>query len=200
MESRRLLAAILCGCVSVSLLFAQQTAKPKKVLTPEQKVHQQQWNDYLAKHIEQQEQAKQILDTETAREKAGDCPDAHSRRDFEDCYGKLVSVTDEALKGYQELIRKLLAPGPEMPGQADADAKQPVVGVAGRVLSSGQMTTEFETVEQSWQHYRETACTAALHQFGGGSGGPSFELECQLRLARDHFANLSMIYEGALRR
>jgi uncharacterized protein YecT (DUF1311 family) len=194
METRRSLVAILCGCLSVSLLFAQQAAKPQKVLTPEQKVFQQQWKEYMAKRSDLQAQAKQILDAVTAREKAGDCPAAHSTYDFNVCFEKLVDATDASLKGYEEVIRKLLAPGPEMPGQADADAKQPAVGVAGPVLSSGQLATEFEQVEKSWQQYRETACTAAFHQFEGGSGGPSFELECELKLARDHIRELNMIY------
>jgi uncharacterized protein YecT (DUF1311 family) len=54
-------------------------------------------------------------------------------------------------------------------------------------------------VEQSWWQYREVACAAAFHQFDGGTGGPSFQLECKLKLARDHMRELSLIYGGELR-
>jgi len=38
------------------------------------------------------------------------------------------------------------------------------------------------------------ACSATHHQFDGGSGGPSFEMQCRLMLARDHMRELKMIY------
>jgi hypothetical protein len=57
-----------------------------------------------------------------------------------------------------------------------------------------QDRADFEHVEQSWRQYTKLACTAAYHQFDGGSGGPSFEMQCELKLTRDHLQELAMIY------
>jgi uncharacterized protein YecT (DUF1311 family) len=169
----------------------QQTpARPKKILTPEQKVYQQQRKEYMAKRQSLQAQAKEVFDAETAREKAGDCPDAKTTYDFNICYGKQTATTDQNLKSYEGIIRELLAPGPRMPDQADSN----MPGIAGPVLTPQQFLEEFDRVEQSWRQYRETACKAAFHQFDGGTGGPSFEMECELSLTRGHMRELEMIY------
>jgi uncharacterized protein YecT (DUF1311 family) len=78
-----------------------------------------------------------------------------------------------------------------MPG---VETNLPAHGMAGPSLSGEQLATEFERVEQSWRQYREVACAAAQHQWEGGTGGPSFEMECELKLARDHLRELHMIY------
>ena len=64
----------------------------------------------------------------------------------------------------------------------------------GVTLLPKQHVAEFRKAEQSWRQYRDTACTAAFHQFDGGTGGPSFELECELKLDRSHMHELDMIY------
>jgi uncharacterized protein YecT (DUF1311 family) len=70
----------------------------------------------------------------------------------------------------------------------------------GPALTPKELSDEFERVEKAWQEYRETACTAAFHQFSGGTGGPSFEGQCELKLTRDHMRELDMIYGGAVHR
>jgi uncharacterized protein YecT (DUF1311 family) len=192
MRFGRLLTVIFCGSfVLLPLAFGQQsTVTPKKVFTPEQKAYQQQWKEYMAKRQSLAAQAKQIFDTEMAREKARGCSDANSTYDINICYEKLTAITDQNLKSYEELIRELLAPGPRMPGETDTDTP----GIAGISLTPGHQLAEFERVEKSWQQYRETACTAAFHQFDGGTSGPSFEMECELTLTRDHIRELRMIY------
>jgi hypothetical protein len=77
------------------------------------------------------------------------------------------------------------------PGAPDLPA---ATGIAGPTLSPKQHVAEFRKVEQSWRHYQKAACTAAFHQFDGGTGGPSFELECELKLDRSHMHELDMIY------
>jgi uncharacterized protein YecT (DUF1311 family) len=188
----------LFGILILSLFsFGQQgapqpaPATPRKVLTPEQKAHPQQAMESMEKHQHQQAQAKQIFDAEMAREKAVDCPDANTAYDFNICYGKQGTTTEQNLSSFEGIIRELLAPAPEMPA---AETGEPVTGVAGPILVPHQLAAEFDHVEQSWRQYRDTACTAAFHQFGGGTGGPSFELQCELKLARDHMRELDMIY------
>jgi len=201
MGHKRLLAMTLCGgFVLLPLLFGQQgsdqqtPAKPKKVLTPEQKVYRQQWKEYMAKRQGLQAQAKAVFDAEMAREKAGDCPEAKTTYDFNICYGEQTAITEENLKSYEGIIRELMAPQPRMPGESATEMHGP----AGRSLAPEEQTEEFERVEQDWRQYRETACTAAFHQFDGGTGGPSFQMECQLKLTRSHMRELDMIYGSDL--
>jgi uncharacterized protein YecT (DUF1311 family) len=188
----RVWAATLCATFVLAPLFLGQPgpASPKKSLTPEQEAYRQ----YEAKHRALQAQAKQVFDMETAHEKAGDCPDAKTDYDFNICFGKQLTITEQNLKSYEGFIRELMAPPPQMPGQPAVETNPPANGIAGPVLSPPEFEHEFERVEQSWEQYREVACAAAFHQFEGGTGGPSFQLECKLKLARDHMRELSMIY------
>jgi uncharacterized protein YecT (DUF1311 family) len=174
----------------------QDTAKPKKVLTPEQIAYQREWKVYMVKRQSLQAGAKQIFDSEMAREKAGDCPGANSTYDFNVCYGKESATTEQNLQSYEGIIEGLLGPQPQMPGQIDTN----MPGPAGPSFTPKQHSDEFDHVEQSWREYRKAACTAAFHQFDGGTGGPSFEGECELKLTRDHMRELDMIYGGDLHR
>src|SRR5208282_1183415 len=185
-------AVTLCASFVLPPLFLGQQgpAIPKKDPTPEQEAYRQ----YEANHRGLQAQAKQVFDTEMAREKAGDCPDAKTDYDFNVCFGKQLTITDQNLKTYEGFIRELMAPPPRAPGQPAVETNPPASGIAGPVLSPAEFEREFERVEQSWWQYRENACAAAFHQFEGGTGGPSFELECKLKLTRDHMRELSMIY------
>ncbi len=195
MSSVRWLAMTFCGFILLPVLFSQQPpTKPKKVLTPEQKIYQQQLNQWFVKHHSLQGKAKQVFDAEMAREKAGDCPDAYSTYAINVCLGKQTSITENNLKRYEELIRELMAPEPQIPGQPATN----LPGPTGPVLTSEQLELEFDHVEQSWRQYRDRACTAAFHQFDGGTAGPPFEGECEQKLTRDHMRELAMIYEGPL--
>jgi uncharacterized protein YecT (DUF1311 family) len=141
-----------------------------------------------------QAEGKQILATETAREAAGDCKAAQSTADFNDCFGKELAVTTQNLHRFQAVIRTLLAQdkpvGPK--------PKHDTTGIAGPVLTSRHILAEFNRVEIVWQQYNTTACSDAFHQFGGGTGGPSFELQCELKLTRDHMRELDLIYGNDL--
>jgi len=179
-------AAFLGSLLLHLLVFGQQTAaKPKKDLTPEQK-------EYWAKRQSLQAQGKQIFNAEMDSEKAGDCPDAQTTYDFNTCFVKEAAISEQNLKNFEEVIRELQAPSPRMPGDTTNDTDSP--GIAGVALTPQHLSAEFEGVEQSWQTYRERACTAAFRQFSGGTGGASFELQCELKLILDHIRELKMIY------
>ena len=182
------------------LTRAQQTADqqilsaPKKVLTPQQKVYQQQSRDWMERHRTLQVQAKEKFDAEMTAEKAGDCPDANTTYDFNTCFGNVLTAADRHLKSFEQIIRDLQAPSPHMAGTSEAPAN----GIAGPMLTPEQLTAEFYSVEQVWRQYRAAACAAAFHQFSGGTGGPSFEAQCELKLTRAHMRELDMIYGGDL--
>jgi uncharacterized protein YecT (DUF1311 family) len=181
-------AVSLCASFVLAAIFPGQQgpASPKSGSTPEREAKRSS-----------QAQAKQVFDAEMAREKAGDCPDAKSDYDFNVCYGKALTITNQNLKSFEGFIRQLVAPPPQMGGRPAIETNQRAIGIGRPVLAS-QEFDEFERVEQSWGQYREVACAAAFHQFEGGTGGPSFELECELKLARDHMRELNMIYGEAL--
>ncbi len=177
--------AIPLAVLGITLCAQNQQNPPAhhKVLTPQQHAYQQQLKVFLARQQRLRAQAKTIFDVEMAREKADLCANAGSTHDSNVCYEKQIEITDGNLKSFEAVMRDLSAPEPQMPGEpADPNA------------TAAHVQAEFDNVEQLWRHYRETACAAAFHQFGWGSGGPSFEMECQLRLARDHMRELRMIY------
>jgi len=196
---------ILCGSLVLPpLSFSQQSqpqpvpATPKKILTPEQKALQQRARQSMEKRQRLQAQAKQIFDAEMAREKAGDCPNAQTTADFNICFGDQGNITEQNLNSFEGIIRELNAPEPPLPSQSAAEPSQPVMGIAGPSLTPEQFLAEFNHVEEVWRRYRETACTAAFHQFNGGTGGPSFQMTCELKLSRDHMRELDMIYGSDL--
>jgi len=173
-------------------IHAQQNPPPhQKVLTGEQKAYQQQYQSWFAHHQQLQVQVKGIFDTQIAQEKAGDCAEASSNSEFMACFGKLADTAEETLKGYEATIHELLTPAPQMPGA-------PPAGPAGSALASTQHLAEFDSVENTWRQYREIACTAAFHQFDGGTGGPTLQAECELHLTRNHMRELDVIYGNVL--
>lgn len=170
-------------------VFAQQTSKPpKRVFTPEEIAHQQQYKLWETNYRSLQAQGKQVYDTEVAREQAKDCPNANSDSDFDVCIGQLITITDGALSSYEQVIRGLQAPQPKMPGEAAPPANTSLGATPAQSLA------QFNEVEQSWEQYRKVACKAAYDQFYGGSGAGGFGAQCRLQLTRDHIRELHMIY------
>jgi uncharacterized protein YecT (DUF1311 family) len=166
---------------------SQRAAPPRETLTHEQQEYQRDWREYMAKRPSLQAHANQIFDTEMAREKAGDCPNAVITYDINVCLGKQVGITEQNLKQYEAIIRELIASAPEEPGG-------PGGGPAGPALTSAQSAAEFDNVEQAWYKYRNVACKAARDQMGGGSAAPSSEMHCDIDLDRSHMRELDSIY------
>jgi uncharacterized protein YecT (DUF1311 family) len=184
-------AALLVAILTLPLaVLAQQPLAPSgKVLSPEQKAYQGKLQLWFVHHQAQQAQAKQVYKAEMARENTGDCPNAATTYDFNVCYSRQLKITDANLNAYETDIRALLAPRPSIPGQM-----MNPTGPSGPVPTTQQNIAEFDRVEQLWQQYRDAACTAALHQFEGGTGGPAFQMECEIRLGRNHMRELNTIY------
>jgi len=197
------LSAAICGVVILLLSgdypwLIRHGATQQKTPTPEQQERQQKWRDYMAKRHELQAHAKQVFDTEMAREKAGACTNATSTYDINGCFGKELETTDTNLKSYEGIIRDLII---SVPGalEGPAAAAAPAAGAAGSSQAPAQSAAEFDHVNQAWEQYRDTACATAFHYFDGGTGGPSFEMQCRLTLDRNHMRELSLIYGGDLR-
>lgn len=159
---------------------------------------QQQWADYLARRQTLQAQAKQILGAETARESAPNCPSATTTYDLNLCYQRQTQITAASLSSLDTIIRELLAPPPRSPVSGQISPAVAGPGPAVPALAPQQLIAEFSHVEQTWDQYRDAACTAAGHQFHGGTGGSGIQGECELRLTRDHIRELNLIYGAVL--
>lgn len=180
---------------SISLAFSSPivSQRPPKILTPQQITLQQQARDTTAKRLALQAEGQQVFNAEMAREAAGDCKAADSTYEFNLCYSQQESITSQNLSRFERVIRDLI-----LNGQQDAPAYDST-GIAGPSLTPQHLLDELHRVETLWQQYSSTACTAAFHQFDGGTGGPSFEGQCNLALTRSHMRELNLIYGGYLR-
>lgn len=190
----RLFVLILCSVPVLSALSIgqQAPAHPKKILTPEQRAYQEQTGKVQEERATLRTQAKAAFGAEMAREKAGDCKGASTTYDFNVCYGKEIKISDQNLKIYEEAVRAILGlQYPKYPRQLTS-------GSAGAILTPEQNVAEFDHTEQLWHSYLDSACTAAFHQFDGGTGSPSFDMETHLRLIRSHMRELDIIYGEVL--
>jgi uncharacterized protein YecT (DUF1311 family) len=187
-------AALTISLAISTAAFGQNDARPHKVLTPEQRTYQQSYRAWSENHRSLQAKAKQIYDTEMAREKAGDCPAAQSTREFEECYSKVFDTVSASLKDFESTLRALMLPPPQFPGTTATSEPGP----AGPTLTSDQLSAESDQVEHLWHQYADAACTAAFHQFDGGTGGRPFEAECEIKLTRNHLREIDLIYGNDL--
>jgi hypothetical protein len=96
---------ILCGQIFfLPFSFAQQGADPassgmrSKVLTPEQQAYQQRWTAYEDERIRLQAQAKVVFETETTREKAGDCTNAETTYGFNIRTSRATRISFESFR------------------------------------------------------------------------------------------------------
>lgn len=187
---------VLCYALSLTpITFCRQTTStPTKVLTPEQRELQQQVRELDARRNTLRAQAKEAFDAEMARQKAGDCPNANTTSEFNTCFGKAVDITDQNLQTFERAIRDLL--GLKYPSPTD---QPPMPGPAGPALTTEQSVEEFDHMEQLWHSYLDAASTTAFHQFDGGTGGPSFEMETHLAIVRSHMTELNNLYGMLLR-
>lgn len=171
---------------------AQQSAATPKVWTPEQRAVQKQYAAYEKQRLQLRALAEDAFHAEMAREKAGDCPGAQSTADFNTCFGLAVDAADQHLSTYEKALATLLAL--EEPGVGP----QTSPNVGGMFQTPAQDAAEFRQMEGTWRSFLELASAAAFHQFDGGTGGPSAELETHLGLVRDHLRQLNRIYAMTL--
>lgn len=171
-------AAIVWWCSAFILLAGQNV--PNQPLKPE------------AGRGALRAKAQQVYETEMARAKAGDCRKAGTTYDFNVCFGTAVDRAEQSLNIFESAIRDLLK-------LQDAGPVSSASGPAGPVLTPKQDVEEFDHLEQLWHSYLDAAGKAAFHQFDGGTGGPSFELQTRLQLIRNHLTELDNLYGMLLR-
>ncbi len=180
-------ALVLMSSLLAPFGFAQARNEASKDMTPQQ----QQYREVEARRQQLRSQAKQAFDAEMAREQEK-CPDARNTQEFNDCFGKAATLAATNLKSYTDALRAILVL--RFPGSPST----PITGIAGVEQTPEQDGAEFTRLEQLWQSYKTTASAAAFHQFDGGTGGPSFELETEIRLTRNHMRELDSIYNEIL--
>jgi uncharacterized protein YecT (DUF1311 family) len=184
------MVVLSCLLAPVSALAAQQNPpKAKKVCTPEQQPCQQDLTQLREESDQLRAVAKQAFDAEMAREKGGDCPGSRSNYDWKLCLGHERDITDRNYEAFAGVIRSTL--GLNYPGSQRTPASS---GPEGAALTPEQLVAEFDNTERLWASYRDAQCTAAFHQFGGGSGATVAEAECEQRLTRGHMRDLDAVY------
>jgi uncharacterized protein YecT (DUF1311 family) len=55
------------------------------------------------------------------------------------------------------------------------------------------MVIELDQLEASWRAYEKRLCTAAFHQYQGGTIAPSKQMSCELTATRMHIRELGRI-------
>jgi hypothetical protein len=136
-------------------------------------------------------QATAAFDREMARDKADDCPDAHTTYDEIACLGKALEITNSNYKAYLGALRSLL--GLTTPGREAAS------GPTGKPLTPEEAVQEFDEVEALWQKYRSAQTSAIFNHWKGGTIAPVMAGSCELQLLRNHMRELDGIYDMMLR-
>ena len=190
----RICVLLLLSILASSLGGQEVTTRPKKVLSPEQQAFQAKLPSYYATLDKLRSTAKQALDAELAREKAGDCLNAQSTYEFNVCFGDALAATEKNFKTYEGALRDLAElQFPTMEGDSRNAA-----GAGGPVEETEQSVASFKHMEDLWQAYLDAAARIAFGNFGGGTGGPSFELQTRIRLIRGHMRELDTLYDMRL--
>ncbi|MGI4829819.1 MAG: hypothetical protein ACRYFU_16735 [Janthinobacterium lividum] len=185
----RILISLLISTSTV--LGTQQSNTAPKMFTPEQLAAQKRYAVYEAKRTQLRALAEDAFKAEMILEKKGDCTSAQTDYEFNVCFGRAVDVADQHMKTYEQALSQLLVLEP--PGATLSNTPS-MPGPAGPSRTPAQDLIEFQNIEELWHTYLKAAPEAAFHQFDGGTGGPSFELETHLRLVRDHLRELNDIY------
>jgi uncharacterized protein YecT (DUF1311 family) len=189
----RVLAPILLSVLIIPWQLAgQDTTKPKKESTPEQKELQQKIKGYMVQRGALQRQAAQAFDAEIDRGKVGECRNATNTRDIEICLEKENEITERNYSAFTKAIRELLSlayPATDQP---------PASGPTGMPLDAEGLTRELDSLQAAWQQYRMVVKTAAYDQYKGGTLAPVSSMEADLELVRSHMQELNFIYDGLL--
>ena len=193
--SHRVLAAVLLSAMIIpGALNGQNSARPKKVLTPEQQELQRKVASFMVQRKALQEQAAKAFDAETAREKVGDCKNASTTLDIETCLEKETEITEKNYSAFTGAIRELLSLSyPEISGTA---ASVPTEASP----NAEDLVKEFDALQTAWQQYRKIGTDVAYNQYKGGTFAPISSATTSQKMVRSHMRELSSIYDGPLHR
>ena len=118
------------------------------------------------------------LETETAREKTGDCANARDTMQSNACLTREMSVTDTNYRSYVLALGGLLRLSAEGPAAADVGRR-------------------FDIAEAHWEEYRKSQCETLYQYFIQGTiRGIAFG-NCMQTLQRRHMRDLQSVYSDA---
>ena len=144
----------------------------------------------LAEHAQLQARAKAAFDREMAREKAGDCRDARTTLEINQCLDREVATTKANYEAFLGAPRALVA-------RARNDEPEPA-GPSGKPATRTELLAGFDATAVQWERYREQQCQAAYDLYKSGTAAPSQAGFCELALRRSHMRELMVIYEMPL--
>ena len=124
------------GMIRMAMFALLSTALPAAAQPPDYKAELAKWN---AQRDLLRTQAKNALSAETAREKAGACPDAVTTLDIRTCLASDIAKTQANYDTFATAIRAMLAlPVPGMPGE------QATPGPTGLPAPASELVDEFD--------------------------------------------------------
>jgi uncharacterized protein YecT (DUF1311 family) len=186
----RPLIAVLIA--SQPALAAQQSQRPKKVLTPEQAAYQQKMKTYDAEFFRLRGVANSAFAAEAAREKAEECPNAKTTIAIDQCVANEHGLTEANSNTFIASLRAMLAlPMPNMSTDGNS-ASQP-----GDSAMPKSPTAAFDAADAAWQTYAKAECDAPEY---AGTSASYMYVECTIRLMRSRMHELDEAYYGKLHR
>jgi uncharacterized protein YecT (DUF1311 family) len=188
-------ATLLCVSLLIpACAFAQQTPRPKKILTPGQIAYQQAMKTYNAQIDVLRSSANAAFAAEVAREKAPECPNASTTHDINMCLSHETDLMEANYKAFTTALRSMLAlPVPTTPGLNDSAG-----GPTGQEATPAVNTAAFDAAEAAWHNYATAECGAVDTLWRGGTIVNSIVVECNLRMARARLHELDVAYEVRL--
>jgi len=165
--------AVSLSCACSALACAQATHHPEQ--NPDLKA-------YYAKLDIFRSRGTAALGAESAREKAGDCPNAMNTYDINMCLTAEMKTTQSNYEAYVRAIGGILrVPAPDSEATNPKDTP-PDVG------------KEFDVAEAHWIAYRKAQCSALYDYYIDGTiRGPAYG-GCMQELTRRHMHELAGIY------
>lgn len=122
------------------------------------------------------------LNAESAREKAGDCPQAATTYDINICLTSEMKTTQSNYETYVRVIGGLLQATAHRFELAKPNNPAPNIG------------KEFDAAEAYWTAYRKTQCSTLYDEYLDGTiRGPMYG-GCMLNITRRHMHELASIY------
>ncbi len=150
------------GTIRLAVFALLAVAGSASAQSPDYKAELAKWN---AQHDLLRTRAHSALAAETAREKAGDCPQAVTTLDIRTCLTSEIAKTQANYDNFAAAIRAMLAmPNPAAPGE------QPVPGPTGLPASTNELLAEFDSARRpASKAFREHAANAAYDEYKSGT-------------------------------
>jgi uncharacterized protein YecT (DUF1311 family) len=152
-----------------------------------------QWKIFMAELGRLQAQAKAAYESEMAREKAGDCPNADNTRAIVGCLADEIATTTANFKAFTGAIRSVLS-------LEGADAKDTILGPTGQTPSREEVLRAFDDAASAWDKYSKAQCDAIYGLYRGGTYTKVAGASCELLLLRSRMREMDRLYNDALRR